>query len=365
MKLEGELHVRLALRNGRVVRVQVDSSRPDAAQLLRQRSPQELRAAVPRLFSICGVSQGIACELALAAATGTPPDTETLAHGSAAVAAEIVREVSRRALLDAPRHLGENPGGAALQIARTAMQWQPGDAAASVQIAKAAFGMPASDWLALDTPAAIGGWIDGGSTAAARELRPWDDGTLDDAGDAAPLLPAAGHAAQVAQWLPALDTDGGVGGFARRPLWRGRPAETGALARQQTDPLIAALLRDTPGRVRTRLLARLRELAKLLDGEAPLLAGIVDGGETAPGDGVAWVENARGLLVHQLRLVEGRNRAYRIVAPTEWNFHPEGALPLALQGIPVTDADDAHRRAERLINSLDPCVACRVECVDA
>jgi Ni,Fe-hydrogenase I large subunit len=81
----------------------------------------------------------------------------------------------------------------------------------------------------------------------------------------------------------------------------------------------------------------------------------------ADGSGLAWVDNARGLLIHQVRLAGDRVQQYRIVAPTEWNFHPTGALHRALQGAPVADAAAAQQLAERLVHSLDPCVACRVE----
>ncbi len=113
-------------------------------------------------------------------------------------------------------------------------------------------------------------------------------------------------------------------------------------------------------------MARLRELAQLLCGEQAIRAGVLATSHgTGQGVGVAWVDNPRGLLVHQVRLVDGRAQAYRIVAPTEWNFHPEGPVPLALLGAPAGDAGDARRRAERLIDSLDPCVVCHVEFVDA
>jgi Ni,Fe-hydrogenase I large subunit len=54
-------------------------------------------------------------------------------------------------------------------------------------------------------------------------------------------------------------------------------------------------------------------------------------------------------------------RRYRIVAPTEWNFHPQGALTQALLGVAVANADVALRLATRMVQSLDPCVEFRVE----
>ena len=54
-------------------------------------------------------------------------------------------------------------------------------------------------------------------------------------------------------------------------------------------------------------------------------------------------------------------RDSRIVAPTEWNFHPGGALAAALLGRPAADLDAVKRYTTQLVHSLDPCVACHVE----
>ena len=166
-----------------------------------------------------------------------------------------------------------------------------------------------------------------------------------------------------AAWIAELcDAAGADPAFARHPTWRGAPAETGALARLQADPLLAELMRTSESNVPARFVARLRELALLLTGRTTATVGAL----TLPsGAGVAWVENARGLLVHQVRLDGQRVADYRIVAPTEWNFHPGGALALELSGTRAGDRDSLRIRTTRLVESLDPCVVCRVEFDDA
>ena len=81
------------------------------------------------------------------------------------------------------------------------------------------------------------------------------------------------------------------------------------------------------------------------------------------GQALAWVENARGLLMHHAQLDERGHQVqrYRIVAPTEWNFRPGGPLALALADAPAPNASAARESAMRLVHSLDPCVACDVE----
>ena len=125
---------------------------------------------------------------------------------------------------------------------------------------------------------------------------------------------------------------------------------------------IGELTRACAGRVLPRFVARLRELARLLAGRDSLAIGM----RSLPSRGAAaWVENARGLLVHHVRFEDGRAATYRIVAPTDWNFHPDGAVAAALVGAPAADREALRQRAGRVVHSLDPCVACRVEIEDA
>jgi hypothetical protein len=54
-------------------------------------------------------------------------------------------------------------------------------------------------------------------------------------------------------------------------------------------------------------------------------------------------------------------RRYQIVAPTEWNFHPQGALVQALRQLPGGGAAAVQRRATLLVLAADPCVDYRLE----
>jgi len=365
MGLEGELRVGLQLKGGRIHRVRIGSTRPDVARtVLQGRSRAEIQTIVPRLFSICAVSQAAASDLACAAAAGESPGADLLARCSSDVSAEVVRECAWRTLLDWPRSIDEQPAVAAVAAARGAAAYRAGAAAAPANepetIAAAVFGVRADDWLALRTLIDLDRWIDAGATAAARFVRRVrDDDAAAGAGDqsahATTLLDAAHDAGALAQLHDAIDADPA---FVHHPTWRGAPAETGALARQRDEPLIAGLERRSATRGPARFVARLRELALLLAGRTQALVGAR---ATSPGRGIAWVENARGLLVHRVQMHGGRAQRYTIVAPTDWNFHPGGALPSALLGARTQGADGAQRLASRLVHSLDPCVACRVE----
>jgi uptake hydrogenase large subunit len=363
MSIEGQLRVGVRIAQGRIDQVRIDSTRPDVApSLLVGRSRAEAQAAAPSLFSICSRSQGTASQLACAAASGEAATGALLEAGRAAVAAEMVREGSLHALLHWPRWIGEEPGPAAMAAARASLSYSAGSPATDTiaqSIALASFGAPATQWLSLQTWADISAWAAAGATASARfvhqALRE-DNATVE--ARTLPLLPPPA-AAWLSEWAMTNARDAG---FAQRPVWQGAPAETGVLARLQLDPLIASPGALPGGRPPTRLLgrwvARLRELALLLVGCVRPAVGAL---RLADGSGLAWVDNARGLLTHQVHLDGGRVQRYRIVAPTEWNFHPQGALAQALLGVAVANADAARRLATRMVQSLDPCVEFRVE----
>ena len=66
---------------------------------------------------------------------------------------------------------------------------------------------------------------------------------------------------------------------------------------------------------------------------------------------------ARGLLLHWVQLDEQHCvQDYRVLAPTEWNFHPDGALAQALTKLSPDDA----AAAWCLTSAYDPCVQCSV-----
>jgi coenzyme F420-reducing hydrogenase alpha subunit len=68
------------------------------------------------------------------------------------------------------------------------------------------------------------------------------------------------------------------------------------------------------------------------------------------------LEAARGRLVHQLSIENEKIKTYQILAPTEWNFHPEGVLNHMIKSLNFTDKEDLISKVRLLINAIDPCV---------
>jgi hypothetical protein len=355
LDLAGELKVTVRVRDGGVRDVGIESTRPQLAdRLLAGRPAGEALALVPRLFSICGGSQQVAAELALAAARGAPVAAATAQ--ARRVETEMAQEYLWKALLDWPREADGAADATALAGARAALAQDDRRPLRAI-VERDVLGADARQWYGRAQVSDFEQWIARGATAAARFLGLVQrDGPSDGACRVA-LLPPFDGGAVAQRIVAALDADGE---FERRPTLDGQPAETGALARLAGLPRLAALV-DAFGRsTLVRFAARLLELARIACGDAPG-APPAGGLPLGAGRGLGWVETARGLLLHAIDLDGGTIRRYRIVAPTEWNFHPQGVLAAATVGLRETSVAGLARRTERLLQSLDPCVAYRLE----
>jgi hypothetical protein len=353
--LAGELKVAITVRDGQVRDVCIESTRPQVAdRMLRGRTAAEAVALVPQLFSICGRSQQVAAELALAAARGDAGAADPAQVRR--IESEMAQEYLWRVLLDWNRAEGQDAGATTLAAARSALAHDDRDLL-RVLVERDVFGADARRWYEDGQAPEFEAWVARGATAAARYLgRAHRDGPRHGASDVQ-LLPrfddgqTAGHIVEALEAQP---------DFERLPTYEGKPAETGAMARLARQPLVRALGKTFGRSTLVRLAARLSELARIAcagDPPAPL-AGSVSLGQ---GRGLGWVETARGLLLHRIDLDGEMIGRYRIVAPTEWNFHPQGVLAAATLGAHETSAADLRRRSERLIQSLDPCVAYTLE----
>jgi hypothetical protein len=144
--------------------------------------------------------------------------------------------------------------------------------------------------------------------------------------------------------------------FALAPTWRGHTAETGCWTRLADHTLQGG---DSPAaELWLRQAARVADIARLLmpGGECWLSQGALACGER---EGLGWCEMARGLLIHWVQLDEGGRVAdCRLIAPTEWNFHPFGPAARALALLP---AQASEARVRLLVAAYDPCVVVDIQ----
>lgn len=323
---QGGLRLRLTWDGRQIVAAGLGSSRPQAARILVGQTVERAVELVPRLFSLCGQSQGIAASLAWRAARGNVPDATLLREYGRRVALEAIGEHLWRLLLDWPSMLGLPPRKDAF------LAWRKRLLAVRDQADAGSLGAELGQWLCSECPLSVEPAV----AAAPGALLPW-------------------LAAEV--WAcEAVDE-----AFAVQPDFAGLPAETGPLARRMEDAGVAALHAAGQG-VAARLAARYADLRFLAEAlrEPQRLDGWLGAAQIFENLGLARVETARGLLLHLMQVNDGRVARYVIVAPTEWNFHPQGAFVREMTGCPAASLAEAATAARRLALALDPCVAYEV-----
>ncbi len=351
MSLIGTLGVEINCNGGSITAVSFSTPRPvPINRLLGGRAPEEVPGIVGTLFPLCGLAQAACALSALEAARASEaPEGERSAR-AALVAAEALREHVARISVDWPDIIGETADGeafAAMQKAlgmlRTALfgdanpfatgvsvRQLNGNARQAVQHMEKAtgrllFGDLPDRWPAFSSGTAIEEWAKKGMTPAARLL--------------ARLLVRSGQ--DVAD----------------------EAAEDGTPYGRYHGHATVAALRRTHGELAARVGARLIEVMTIIralgdyaDGKAGPPVVISETTETL-GTARARVDVARGALVHDVRLQDGRVADYRISAPTTANFAPGGAAERALLRIRAQERTEMEWRARLTVLELDPCVA--------
>jgi uptake hydrogenase large subunit len=210
---------------------------------------------------------------------------------------------------------------------------------------------PALSWNGLERA------LERGTSTPARIVKAACVGAMADyGGHDRPQLPAVNAA-----WFACrLATDPG---FSDAPTLDGTPAEVGAFAARR-HRLVDEAEKHWGSTLATRLLAaaldtvvvagQLSSAGDALADDDPVAVAL-----TRAGQGAGVVETARGPLSYFVDVADARVRVLRGVAPTEWNFHPDGPFMAALDAAPpMPDPDYA---ARLLAASFDPCVPFRIE----
>ncbi len=375
MGIEGHLSIGLRTACGCVDQVNIDSSRPlYASRVFQGKSVSEALKMLPMLFSICGTAQACAGVRACEQALGVRAIAHIESLRDCLLDMESMREHLWRILLDWPGFLDQMPekngmtGMLALQRDHrqvlTAEQdpfqlcaadhfpesHQSRDFVkdAGVILQWAVFGLSPAHWLDIDSLEVLEKWAASTETVAARLLRHIMQMQWSEVGrcEIAPLpFMEAGYVQQM------LENDD----FIRRPQWFGDCRETTCLTRVDS-PLLQQLRSRYGNGLLVRLVARLTELAQLSRNLLPEMMTVEDENPVSvQNPGVGQVAAARGQLLHRVRVENDCIVSYQILAPTEWNFHPQGVVAMSLATL-QGNAAQMQQQAGLLINAIDPCV---------
>lgn len=382
--LEGKFMIGLRARGSAVVGVEIKSRHRFAVStLLCGRRPSEAVRLLPQIYSLCGRAQGVAglraCETALGIAVPRP-------HADARqfmTLAEAGGENARRILLDWPELFGFEPeipglvrlrrlladcvdglypggdwrdlGGGVLKPDRAALddRLDQLDAIVAATLDGQETALAFRD---VDGLEAFDLWLRIARSPVSRYLRCLCEAKLEALGEAE--TGRLGHAdcEQIAQG----QTEREMGSGAPAPEIDGGTRETGPIVRHWDHPLIADIRRVHRVGLLARLAARILDVALLGERLKALVPQIEEtepwaGDARDSGKGHAVVETARGWLLHAARIEGGSIRQYEILAPTDWNFHADGALARGLRTLIVRDKKSLSREAELCVTAVDPC----------
>jgi hypothetical protein len=367
------------------LRTSIRSSRPTtASRVFVGKTLEETSSALPVLFSICSTAQACACVSACEAALGWMPGPSVIWLRRLLVHAETVKEHLWRMLLDWPLFVDEPPAEEAMSKVmagylrlrsllasprdpmRIGADPDDPDVPAVVRAldelgwlsAQLVLGAYPADWLEqIQTPEDLCRWAGRTDTAPARLVR-WvqAEGRASAGSNPVTELPRL-TPGDLDPFLCGTEADR----FVAAPLWQGKPRESSPFTRRREAAPVAALTSGLGNGLLPRLTAQLVELAYLqqtlrtsltdLEASVEPLAGLA--GE---GAGIAQVPAARGLLVHRVKVKRDRIGDYRILAPTEWNFHPRGVAARGLSTLPPENRGTLERYAGLFVTAVDPCV---------
>ena len=377
--LEQQIRLDSVTIDGRLVAKSLVTTRASGiARALAAQPVEQVPQVLSQLFPLCGTAHAIASLAAIEAALGIEVSPAQLAFRELMLLAEHGATLGWRILMDWPPLLGGSSevracadirraaaavsaiaergrwariGGARLRLDRDELGRTVAELARMLIELFPEEADPARSWSELESA------IQRGSSTPARLIHAACADELADYGrHDRPLLPSMD-----ADWFAARLV--AEPSFSDAPTLDGTPAEVGPLAAQR-HPLVADAIAHWGATLATRL------LAAALD--APLVAGRllraldtladddpVEADLTRPERGAGVVETARGPLAYFVDVAFGRVRMLRSVAPTEWNFHPDGPFMAALDAAPrVADPLLAVRL---LAASFDPCVPFRIE----
>ncbi len=349
--------------------ISVQSKRPLAAcRLLEQMSPLQALERVPVLFALCGKSQQRAALNALQAAG---VDIEGAGTTDESILSEAFHEYLWRFLIDLPKALNSNPQLALFSDVRQLLSQLPQIEAGQRQvfvsqlqelIEQQILGIQLDAWRCMDL-AGFEQWLESGDSIVCQLLKAVRAslGNKGVAADQVGLMRDADITDIMIDLALEWEQNGDI---ISTPQWRQQSLETGAWSYHQHWALMQSLSKSNYHPVMMRLIARIADMIELLGllSKRPQPGiGRSGGMIRGSGIGVGWVKTARGLLVHHIMVENETVVQYRILAPTEWNFHPQGALAKSLTSWRELEQQRLHGWIDLQVLSLDPCVQYQVE----
>lgn len=390
MSIEGEISVWIELgptgtaltepameANGGVKDVYIKSSRKtDFASFLKGKPRSKAVEILPVLFNVCGQAHA---QASASACRLVPRTNEDVTAGALLVLCENAREHLLRIFTG--WDLGAKPDLASVPFQDIIglvgkMKTAVSDGAGGVQISQCdtqagirqianqldeilgqhIFNCSPKEWLGLRDDDQLARWAVSDTTVPANYINSLYQNEWQGVGCTEP------------NFLPALCPDelvqqmhGDQGNeFIREPDWNGTCYETGSFARNYDHPLVSVLIDRYGAGLLARQVARLVELARISEQIIGLISFECETDDSEVRLGFGQVETARGQLTHSAIFKGDEIIDYKILAPTEWNFHPRGVVCDSLKSLVNSGCADQGTLAPMIIEAIDPCVPYQV-----
>lgn len=389
--IEGQLEINLYPQRKNTARVELSSSRPlHAAKVFVGKTPEQALAVMPLLFSVCGIAQSRAALTAVQQNLNIDSTPKLETARDMLVLVENAKEHLLRLFIDWPTlfklktsndklpYLGkmlndfkitlfQDGAGFNLNTQLNASLKNTGQLIDKLEqyLQQHVYCQNAQNWLKIKNIQGLHDWTQQCNSIAASSIN---------------IICQQGWASQGltdCRQLPLLDekqlleqfNSGKAQQFIAQPQWHGRCYETTVLTRQFKQPLIQALHTEFHSTLITRWVARLVELATIPQQLRNMLKQLVNNDKKDTDNthnikdnkGLAQIEAARGRLIHRVEIKQNIITNYQILAPTEWNFHPQGVVAKSLCSLTNSkNKDDIEKLAHLVINAIDPCVGYRL-----
>ena len=366
MSLQGKLNILLNLaKQGeqcQLKKITIDLARPNLAEkILVGQTPEHALARLSQLMTVCQQAQTGAAKLAMGEQLS---DEERLA-----ITYENIEQGFWRLVIDLPNLLDSklelNLFAQLRKVIRLPEHKQSDEKVKvlAAQVFQQLCHLSPDDFSQL-TQSGMQAWLQENNSPMAKCCREISHLLPENNDIETPLLVTLPDEALLRELTSKLQLDET---FHQQPQLNGQSYETGALAMSQSQPLFKFLLsKGVMGRILSRLLFIGKNIVNLASGSVTTefnkksLAGCFSLAQNEKSNEqevrLGWVQTARGTLVHLVKITQGKISQYAILAPTEWNFHPDGALSKLLAKASFSSQQSAEKAVMLAVIALDPCI---------
>jgi len=388
MSIAGELNIKMSYTNNqncRQISSQIESTRPlQASKLFTGKSITQTLTTIPLLFNICSKAQTVTALRAIESATQSPPSKQTESTREALITLENLREQTLRVAMDWPSAINEQAENqllshVSLGINQLMQSLEPSNTLTykskasnsinnkmhnkaqwesfSKTLSQSIFGSSAQYWLEnifQNEQLAHGeleSWADKQQTQTARFIHWLNQKEWKHAGKSTiEHIPSINDNDLLNELIKQDQT------FTSQPSWNSQCYELSWYSRKHNCQQCTENKKNNNG-IYNRMTARLKEIADLIIRLDSFFIDEIDIDTTTSAvTGIAHSEAARGRLTHYVEVEDDTINKLVILAPTEWNFHPNGIAANSLNNLDANSTTELRQQAELLIHAIDPCV---------